>query len=217
MSDSASAPAPLSAKRKREHARENAEAGPSGTNHLDDTEHGRIDDWYVVSLDDHIKSTRKRLIGPVVPRPNRGPPTARLPTIVPPINATFTAEDKGKFFLALQRHSRFRPVLIAHDIGREVIEVEYYLDLLEAGQEAVQRNTGDQIGQRSRAQRYKGRYWWEEGFAPAVREVSEEWVEEEDRIVERVAWRARGKGRCPGSTAERGSEVEGEKGTRHGL
>ena len=129
---------------------------------------------------------RKTLIGPHARALGRGSPYARFPTIVPPINAEFTPEDKVKFFLALSRHSRFRPELIALDIDKQFIEVEYYLDLLEDGYTAVQRNKGSQEGQRSRVGRYRRRYKWEEGLSAAAREVSEEWIEEEERIAARV-------------------------------
>ncbi|ORX38947.1 hypothetical protein BD324DRAFT_617965 [Kockovaella imperatae] len=167
---------------KRKQKARATEAEPH--NNASDTQ--QLDSWYTIALDEHVSDTRNRLIGPRISQSWRKAPSLRKSTIVPPINAEFTPEDKAAFFLALARHSRFRPELIAADIGRHEVEVEHYLDLLEDGFAAVQRNTGSQEGQRDRAGRYKSRHPWEEGLSPAAREVSAKWIKEEESIAERL-------------------------------
>lgn len=101
--------------------------------------------------------------------------------------ATWTATDKSAFFASLSRHSRYRPDLIAIDVGKSQGQVEDYLELLSGAARRV--GSQDDPGLRDR----KRRRWhmtktWMNGFAPAAEEVDEEWIEEEERLAEE-AWR----------------------------
>ncbi|ODO06880.1 hypothetical protein I350_04240 [Cryptococcus amylolentus CBS 6273] len=137
----------------------------------DDRPHSK---WYLHHLDTHIKASLKATLGNY-PHPSLQVP----PSDIPPSNAVWTSSEKDAFFAALSRHSRYRPDLIASEVGKSEIEVVWYLEFLE--KEKV--NMVNKEKRESRMKELKGSSKWREGLAPAAREVSDKWVEKEEELA----------------------------------
>ena len=137
------------------------------------------DEWYTSQLDNHIAESRRHVVGDI-DNPS-SIKLARGDTIVPP-NTTWTVRDKRLFFASLNRHSTLRPDLVAAEVGKTEGQVCDYLYLLENGSEALKRTDGKNQGWRDRRARWEKSLRWLDGSAPAAREVSDEWVDEEERL-----------------------------------
>lgn len=112
---------------------------------------------YLHDLTEHIKAFQNHLVGSSVEQ------KALYPSFVPP-SGYWTPSDKEKFFHSLAVNSRFRPDLIAFDVGtKNVTDVCIYLGLLEQGAAGRRTVRGD--------------------LAIAT-SVPEKWIDEEDRLCE---------------------------------
>ncbi|WVQ75069.1 hypothetical protein IAR50_004678 [Cryptococcus sp. DSM 104548] len=130
--------------------------------------------WYLHHLDTHIQASLKATVG------NHHLPSLHLPqTDIPPSNTTWTSPEKDSFFAALSRHSKYRPDLIAGDVGKSELEVVWYLEFLEREKAAMV----NKKKRESRMKELKGSSKWREGLAPAAREVSGKWIEREEELV----------------------------------
>jgi hypothetical protein len=88
----------------------------------------------------------------------------------------WTTQDQSRFFAALSRHSRLRADLVAEDCNKPESEVLLYLDSLDRGlAKIVGKDQSDQDGRRNRGRR--------EGKAKSAREVTESWIQEEERLA----------------------------------
>jgi DNA-directed RNA polymerase subunit RPC12/RpoP len=86
---------------------------------------------------------------------------------VPPFHEPWIEEEKQRFFYALSRHSRFRPDLIAEDVGtRTTAEVDAYLALLASYSAATSSLTRDEH--------------------PTAYEVTDDWLRWEETQAYRV-------------------------------
>ncbi|WVQ79300.1 hypothetical protein IAT38_001397 [Cryptococcus sp. DSM 104549] len=162
---------------------ENAEAGPSNPSRSLSRSLSRShspspppqSQWYLHHLDAHILSSFRAYTG--------SHPSSLATTPIPPSHALWSTAEKSRFFAALARYSRWRPDLIAQEVGKAPVEVGWYLEYLEAGRlesataEWTVRNQGEgnKVG--------VGRRWLP-GMALGAREVSDEWVGKEETLAE---------------------------------
>ncbi|WVF65748.1 hypothetical protein IAT40_000480 [Kwoniella sp. CBS 6097] len=141
--------------------------------------------WYLRHLDTHIRASRDHVLGETYGVRYQYQSSFR-DTVVPPSNAIWTPEEKSLFFASLRRHSRLRADLISGEVGSKTeIEVEWYLDLLESGASQIGQVDAKLVNGKQRA-RWDGSRSWREGLAPACREVSKGWIDQEEKLAEGV-------------------------------
>jgi hypothetical protein len=105
----------------------------------------------------------------------------------------WTPRDQSCFFAALSRHSRLRADLVAEDCGKPESEVLLYLDSLDNGlAKVLQADQSDQDGRRNRGRR--------EGNAKSAREMTENWIQEEERLAGYILQDERGADRMEEGT-----------------
>ncbi|WVN86886.1 uncharacterized protein L203_102060 [Cryptococcus depauperatus CBS 7841] len=135
-------------------------------------------EWYLRHLDSHILTSRRSLSGHI-----QNTLQSFQSTYVYPTNAFWNSHEKSAFFAALARHSRYRPDLIALDIGKSESEVVWYFDLLES----ARIHQDQEPRRRNRKTELKRSHRFQEGLAPAAREVSASWLKVEEGLANGVA------------------------------
>ncbi|KAK8843474.1 hypothetical protein IAR55_007131 [Kwoniella newhampshirensis] len=146
--------------------------------------------WYIHHLESHTDSSRRHSLGQPGREKHHTPVGQFLSHVsyIGPSDTIWTANEKTLFFAALSRYSRHRVDLIARDIKtKSEIEVEWYLELLMgAGADERRQVTDRKMNKRDRRVRWDSSQTWREGLAPAAREVSDTWVEKEEKLAESV-------------------------------
>ncbi|KAI0343549.1 hypothetical protein BDW22DRAFT_1419470 [Trametopsis cervina] len=135
----------------------------------DDDESKRIS-RYILHLHEHTGRVLQHLIG-------HDPSSSSLPSYFPP-NSYWTGEEKDRFFHALATCSRFRPDLIAQEVGTKTLtDVCLYLHMLEEAlhnPNSASSSTGLKFTSLARQDH------------PAAHEVSDKWLCYEDGLAELV-------------------------------
>lgn len=139
--------------------------------------------WYSAEFHRHATDSALEAAGRIY-LPSLNEERRQYRTIVPPSGAEWLPREKDLFFVALMRHSRLRPDLIARDVpGKSEAEVLWYIDELEWQSLQLRRTDGAVHGFRDRLGRWAvHRRRWIKGVAPAAREVDNSWINEEEQL-----------------------------------
>ena len=102
-------------------------------------------------------------------------------SIIPPLNTKWSRKDLDAFYASLNRHSRFRPDLIAEEIGKTTGEVTAYINTCSEGYKE-RRRLGEQggTGRGFRSSRFLPAVY--KCRAPSAREVSDECIQKEEKM-----------------------------------
>ncbi|RXK38772.1 hypothetical protein M231_03948 [Tremella mesenterica] len=135
---------------------------------------------YISHLDAHINSSRlaqSALSNPYL----RAHSNHIQSSLIGPTFTAWSSAEKRSFFSSLSRHSRYRPDLIAEDIGKTESEVLWYLDYLSQGARRLKRLARHH----EKGSLKRGRVW-RSGLAPSAREIPQDEIDLEERLAEEV-------------------------------
>ncbi|EIW66955.1 hypothetical protein TREMEDRAFT_64814 [Tremella mesenterica DSM 1558] len=135
---------------------------------------------YISHLDAHINSSRlaqSALSNPYL----RAHSNHIQSSLIGPTFTAWSSAEKRSFFSSLSRHSRYRPALIAEDIGKTESEVLWYLDYLSQGARRLKRLARHH----EKGSLKRGRVW-RSGLAPSAREIPQDEIDLEERLAEEV-------------------------------
>jgi hypothetical protein len=161
--------------------------------------------WYLQHFNRHAEYLHRHRYGAVTEGDQSledrkdGENAANLAVL--PSNSTWTAFEKDVFFGSLARHSRLRPDLIAAEVQTKTeAEVVWYLETLRAMSISLNH---DHVPTRTRRHARP----WQQGLAPPARQVSEDFIAEEERLAKLVMHREKEWSR-QGTIAQREVELK---------